>query len=336
MLLALAVPALAEGGPVMVSLGDSYSSGEGIEPFYGQEAEMALRCQDPDWLAHRSEKSWPGMLTLPGLEGPMREHKDTNWFFAASSGAKSFHLWQITPEEAATGQSAEQQKKYSREGISGAAVLPPQLAIFDVLDEKGLKADYVTLSIGGNDIGFVKIVSAAAGGSLSRLEGDTPEEKAEALVNTIRTDPAIRGDIRRAYTDVARRAGSQARILVAGYPLLLAPEGGDGIFPAESARILNLACGLLNDFLREIVEECRAGGISIWFVSVEEAFAGHGAYSPDPYINPLLSSTGTQDLNSPGWLSMYSIHPNEKGAEAYARCVQAAIDALEAETPARP
>ena len=49
----------ADSVPVIVSLGDSYSCGEGIEPFYGQDAEMALRCLDPDWLAHRSEKSWP-------------------------------------------------------------------------------------------------------------------------------------------------------------------------------------------------------------------------------------------------------------------------------------
>ena len=82
----------ADSVPVIVSLGDSYSCGEGIEPFYGQDAEMALRCLDPDWLAHRSEKSWPGMLTLPGVSGPMKEHRGENWFFAAASGADSYAL----------------------------------------------------------------------------------------------------------------------------------------------------------------------------------------------------------------------------------------------------
>ena len=83
----------ADSVPVIVSLGDSYSCGEGIEPFYGQDAEMALRCLDPDWLAHRSEKSWPGMLTLPGVSGPMKEHRGENWFFAAASGADSSCLY---------------------------------------------------------------------------------------------------------------------------------------------------------------------------------------------------------------------------------------------------
>ena len=54
----------AEESRIMVSLGDSYSSGEGIEPFYGQNEPTADKVKNQDWLAHRSEKSWPGRLTL--------------------------------------------------------------------------------------------------------------------------------------------------------------------------------------------------------------------------------------------------------------------------------
>ena len=43
----------------MVSLGDSYSSGEGIEPFYGQNESTADKVKNQDWLAHRSEKVGP-------------------------------------------------------------------------------------------------------------------------------------------------------------------------------------------------------------------------------------------------------------------------------------
>lgn len=39
---------------------------------------------------------------------------------------------------------------------------------------------------------------------------------------------------------------------------------------------------------------------------------------------------GKQDLNSMAVVSSASLHPNLKGAEAYARCVQDAIDQLEA------
>ena len=59
-------------------------------------------------------------------------------------------------------------------------------------------------------------------------------------------------------------------------------------------------------------------------------FAGHGAYSDDPYINPVYPGSLDQDLKTFMVASYYSMHPNEKGAEAYARCVQAMIDSLEA------
>ncbi len=69
-----------EGSRVMVSLGDSYSSGEGIEPFYGQNESTADKVKNQDWLAHRSEKSWPGRLTLEGVNGSMSQNRNDNWF----------------------------------------------------------------------------------------------------------------------------------------------------------------------------------------------------------------------------------------------------------------
>ena len=332
-MLCLYCAAAAEGtaGTVIVSLGDSYSSGEGIEPFYGQDADMAEKSQDPDWLAHRSEISWPGKLTLPTVDGPMKDHRGTNWFFAAASGAEAIHLYLLTDGETDAGMSARQEKKYGRDGVSGTAWLAPQLDIFDELDAKGLKADYVTVTVGGNDIGFRKIVTMSMLGVTVFYPGDTAEEKAVSLMKEMYEEPGVRAVIKRAYTDIAARAGGQACIIVAGYPCLMAPEGCEGIISAEGAQIMNAAGALLNGELQDIVEECRAEGINIRFVSVEEAFAGHGAYSDDPYINPVIQGAGAQDLKMPAMVSSYSMHPNTKGAEAYARCVQALIDRLEAE-----
>ncbi len=331
-LLCLGAAGLAEGSRVIVSLGDSYSSGEGIEPFYGQDAEFAVRCQDPDWLAHRSEKSWPGMLTLPGVDGPMRDHRGENWFFAAASSAETYHLFLLTDEEIAAGNTAQQEKKYDRDGISGTFMLDPQLDIFDELDRLGLKADYVTLTIGGNDLGFQSIVAGSMSGFTTYLEGDTVAEKAEKLLKTQLAAGHVREGVTRALTDVAARAGSQAWIILAGYPQLLPPQGGGEYgFPEESAQVMNAAASMFNEELRSIVDECRAGGMKVCFVSVEEAFAGHGAYTDDPYVNPVIFGARAQDLKAFMAASYYSMHPNEKGAEAYARCVQEAIDALEAE-----
>ena len=72
---------------VIVSMGDSYSAGEGITPFFDQELKLSDKVKSQNWLAHRSKKAWSGMLTLNGVEGEMSEHYDENWYFVAASGA---------------------------------------------------------------------------------------------------------------------------------------------------------------------------------------------------------------------------------------------------------
>ena len=67
-----------KGDRVIVSLGDSYSTGEGIEKFYSQDRSLRDRINDQDWRGHRSENSWPGQLRLNGVEGEMRDEKNRN------------------------------------------------------------------------------------------------------------------------------------------------------------------------------------------------------------------------------------------------------------------
>ena len=71
---------------VIVSLGDSYSSGEGIPHFYNYKLKLEERVKDQDWIAHRSENSWPGMLKLKGVSGTMKKNRGEHWYFAAASG----------------------------------------------------------------------------------------------------------------------------------------------------------------------------------------------------------------------------------------------------------
>ena len=97
----------SNGNVVVVSMGDSYSSGEGIEPFYGQDQTYnnVFDSDFLDWVAHRSEKSWPGRLKVKNVEGTMSEYKCENtdkkkgaiWYFVAASGAttKNINNYQV-------------------------------------------------------------------------------------------------------------------------------------------------------------------------------------------------------------------------------------------------
>ena len=320
----------AEKTRVLVALGDSYTSGEGIGSYYGQDAPMEEKCKNQDWLAHRSEKGWPGMLTLPDVDGVMADHRGENFFFAAASGARTENLFLLTDEEKAAGRTAELEKPYNRDGISGTTMLAPQLDIFDELDAKGLKADYVVLTIGGNDLDFKGVIQLGAFGQTDTLPGDDNIEKGVALLEQQYETANVRQSLKRVFQDIAARAGEQATIVVVGYPENLVDETANTVFSSDSAKIINDANFFFCVELTNIVDECRAEGMNICYVGVSEAFTGHGAYSEDPYINALILMAGSQDLDASAMVNMASMHPNTKGSEAYARCVQYAIDQLEA------
>ena len=147
---------------VIVSMGDSYSSGEGIEEFYGQEKLLINKVHDKDWLAHRSKNAWSGQLTLDGVNKTSKAKYDEknnpngNWFFVAASGAETKHIC-----------DEEQKKPYQKKPCVlsnpfNKPKLPKQIEIFNKLEEKGKKADYVTLTLGGNDADFAGVVATVA------------------------------------------------------------------------------------------------------------------------------------------------------------------------------
>lgn len=306
----------ADDARIIVSLGDSYSAGEGIEPFFGQDKASADKVKDQDWLAHRSENAWSGMLKLDGVKGTMKDNRGTNWFFVAASGAETKHI------------KNKFKKSYDYDGEEGSLNLDPQIKIFDSIPAGTV--DYVTITIGGNDIGFVDIMTAAA-------------MKPSSLEKTIekgwkKYDSSVRSKIKKVYKAVAKAAGPQATIIVAGYPRIMNSEGftvedvpfvGKITVSAETAAKVNEASDKLNEKIADLVDECKSEGMNICFVPVSKAFSGHEAYTKDTYINGIFTKAQPQDIDSGSILSGYSLHPNKKGAKAYAFVVQKKINELE-------
>lgn len=303
--------ATPETDRIIVSLGDSYSSGEGIEPFYSQDLNIEKKAKIEDWYAHRSEKSWPGMLKLNGVSGTMAQNRGENWYFMASAGAKIEHL------------DNEQLRPIKRDGVERTGHVQAQLKIFADLEAQGKKADYVTVTIGGNDVNFAGIVKTVAYNGLLN-KPNALQEQLDDLWETF--EKTTRKKLSDAYDAICAAAGPQATVLVVGYPTLFASDGS-GFFPSKKeAGLVNDAVRDFNDELEKLVKECRDRGNDIWFVSVEEQFAGHEADTNEPYIRAIKLGTAKQDLDSSKPYSDYSMHPNEEGAAAYAECVQEAID----------
>jgi lysophospholipase L1-like esterase len=159
--------------------------------------------------------------------------------------------------------------------------------------------DLVTISIGGNDIGWSTAVTACLGGSDAQCAGALA-----ATTNKVSTLlPALLGSV---YSQVAARA-PQATVVVTGYPRLFSPEHGPFLLasPAEQDA-LNAGADLLNGVIGD-----AAAAHGFEFVDVTKRFLDHGANAPEPWV------LGPFD---PG-----AFHPNAAGYAAYTAALTAVV-----------
>ncbi len=321
---------------IVVSLGDSYSSGEGIPEFYGpvqssgesDEDFWNRRLASNDFLAHRSRASWPGQLkfqeipnnrTIDFYKVPDGETSDADiqWYFVAASGAVSKDFYE-----------QEQDRDYTRtvgswgnkKTLSGTKYLPKQLDVFSRID--GASVDYVTFTIGGNDLGFSKIVEKAA--TKSTYLGNT--ELSQMLQKRWDNINTYINQLETTYKKVAEKAPN-AEIIVAGYPRLFENSGKGWLISQEEAVSINTKVTQFNGKIKELIDKLDET-YNLHFVSVEGTFAGHEAYSSNAWINKIYISAKDDDLKEDK-PSSYSIHPTATGAEKYAECVNREITKIE-------
>lgn len=161
--------------------------------------------------------------------------------------------------------------------VPGATV-PTMMAQLGALDAG---TDLVTVSIGGNDIGWGQVVLAcltqpdqvcagAVAGAEAHITSDLP-----ALLDS-------------AYTQV-RAAAPGAHVVVTGYPRLFSPEYGSYVVPLSPSfaleatvaeqQLMNRGADVLNATIRGVAE---AHGFQ--FVDVTKRFEGHGVNAPEAYL----------------------------------------------------
>lgn len=327
---------------IVVSLGDSYSSGEGIEEpehvahFYGQDKPLSEKVHYYDWLAHRSELGWPGRITVPGTGDALSSYHvpfgekgsgAVQWYFGAVSGAQTKNFnYEANDVDTKNGR---QKKHYNKTDVDGKQYTgdewhPNQLDIFDCVSDLG-DVDYVTLTMGGNDVGFVTVIATCCVEPtyleylILRHANVALESKLNSIWDNI---DSTMENIKGVYKAIHEKVPN-AVILVAGYPKLLDKDGKGLPISENEASLVNEKVSALNGKIRELVESCEKE-YHTYFVDVEPAFdadGGHQAYSKNNWINPVWLMARPEDLEvglfgfGP---SSYSMHPNARGAQAYA------------------
>lgn len=175
----------------------------------------------------------------------------------------------------------------------------------------------VTISIGGNDLGFGPVIrdcmiNGQRGVPVMAKCQDTWDEELDRRIEELRPQLVA------LYTDLRERAPN-ARIIIMGYPRLFhepPSEPLSNLLFGEDQLWMNGKADALNAMLREAAREA-----GVEFIDPTDAFIGHGVGSDDPWINDM-------DWGGPG-ISLFdpgSFHPNAAGHEAMADLLQRQLE----------
>jgi len=161
-------------------------------------------------------------------------------------------------------------------GATTRTVLDTQVAALD----RG--TDFVTLSVGGNDIGLGPIARACVLGTEAQCLG-------VAAQATAFTTAEMPGRLDAVYAAVGDRV-RKAEVVVVGYPRFFA----ENFVPCQNAfGITATEAAALNDLVDTLdaVAADRAAAAGFTYVSTVDAFTGHDICAPDPWVNGIIAPT---------------------------------------------
>lgn len=167
------------------------------------------------------------------------------------------------------------------------------------LDALDVDTDLVTVSIGGNNIGWGQAVGACV-----TMDDTTCAWALTQTSGTIQTVLPPLLDV--AYAQI-RAAAPDAHVVVTGYPRLFSPEYG-AYFNATPAEQMAMNDGA--DLLNEVIA-AAAQRHGFQFVDVSGRFDGHGVNATEPWI---------LGLEHPA-----RFHPTVEGQDAYAATLTSQI-----------
>lgn len=274
---ALALPCAAPAtaaGP-LVALGDSYSAGEGAPPFLPGTAKRGVN------TCHRSAISWP-VLVAAATHRPVTS--------VACSGARVDHILRSDPDR--------DEPERTKSQIARLRNLTPEL---------------VTLSIGGNDVGFVEVLRRCVT-ALRRCDTIYRKGGADDLEQRISKLADRLPDV---YRQVLAAAPG-ARLVVVGYPRIFPSRPGlinCAWMAGAELRYLNGKAESLNAAIQRAA--ARAG---VSYIDVSSALEDHElSCRAASWVNPLRLS----ETRFP-----YSFHPTADGYVALADAVERGLRRL--------
>jgi len=311
-------------------IGDSYIAGEGTGMYVPSTDLTGIN------ECHRSPLAYPYLLSVPS--GPFGPVKYESW---ACSGSVIADLYSTNPYEGNPPWSDPERLNPIATSAAVDGGGPVHTSAISRLSETDA---VVQISISGNDMGFVKVVtdcvySGATGSIIDSLDPTRFDPTGSIVSNACMIDNGdlvknykaiIDGDQIKGLIADAHQAAPHALIMVSGYPRFF-PET-----PLDTGSA-NIACwaispgvklwtndwiSKLNNGIADQVKEASSEGIPVIFEDIEDVTKGH----------ELCSSVATSDWYMNGINGLHakeSMHPNDRGHKAIADLIKSSFRADE-------
>ncbi|MFB4293271.1 hypothetical protein ACBI99_36915 [Nonomuraea sp. ATR24] len=342
-------PLAARPKHFVVAMGDSYSSGEGIGNY---ENATDVSYKTMRWNAcRRSKDSWIRKAVLPGETrtiGQMADSLDPNmdFHFVACSGARTHSMTKSDVQHQTTGLGWSDYRDKAEGRFREIAQLDA-----GYLDENTTLA---TVSIGGNDAGFPSMVTncwvvacntqeieankkADISGAVSAFVCDLDKDGVFETPCNVK-DVLEKIDLKVKNYLPAR--AKKAKVVLMGYPRVFDGdpnhEGNQcstmSQFSWWEVEMLNRLADHMAAEQSTLAAALKASGKEVSYANPIAQFGAHGACDDDQWVIPVsFARTGEGDFGDvfDGCLtdglrcaSRTSVHPNNKGAVAYAQVLQ--------------
>ena len=277
-------PTLTPPSKNAVFLGDSYSAGEGAPAIVDGAPQYISGTDQDDNRCHRSKAAY----------GPMiGEHLGSNFrtSFHACSGAVIADF-------------------YTSYGANHKDVLgnPKNAAEIPQLDWLTRDTGLVTLTVGGNDVGFPDIMTYCG---TRNIGNNTCEQlfgkPLKKLINGIRSSKSLA----KLYRDIKTRVAGDAQIVVLSYPRFFPVKPPitcftgflSSLFEDSDMLWINKSIADMNDVIKR-----AASDAGVTYVDAYGMLNGHEICTHDPWLNRVIFSLSGRSG---------SFHPTVRGQQAY-------------------
>lgn len=268
-----------------LGLGDSFSSGEGAHNYYEGTDVENNKC-------HLSRIAYPYLIG---------QAKNYNSFESvACSGATTANVL------------TDPQYQYNATNPMPnpnplGDMLPGSKQQLNVVEEK--QPNIITLTMGGNDIGFEDILKKCTFGN--SIVG-TCFEKKEDRLELVRLINSKFDDLTETYSKLKNNSKADTKIYIAGYPRLAKDDGNCGVNVRLNNNEIKFSNQLI-DYLNSVVK-AAADNIGVRYVDVSSAFTdgGHRLCEADSGNIAINGLTAGQEAAFK-MVGAESYHPNSLG-----------------------